>query len=215
MKSLLLPVALLVACTSVPATAGDFSASRREAIPYDIPQPRSAFAKGTWELSLLGQGYWNFEYESSNNPELNYIVGGARLGYMLSDPQGTGFWSGNNQLLVEGLYADVTDGPGEYIAGANLIIRRNFVRGGSKSTWYVQAGAGAVWSDIYEDLNQTLIGRRCEISLLAGLGFRYQINDRWHFLIEGNYRHISNADTADRNTGLDALGGGIGFGVSF
>jgi len=38
------------------------------------------------------------------------------------------------------------------------------------------------------------------------------LNDRWSLLIEGGYQHISNADTAARNVGVNAFGGSVGLG---
>ena len=41
------------------------------------------------------------------------------------------------------------------------------------------------------------------------------VNSRWSILIEGTYRHISNATIKLPNYGIDAVGGSLGFGFLF
>ena len=38
------------------------------------------------------------------------------------------------------------------------------------------------------------------------------LNDRWSLVIEGGYRHISNAEIKKPNFGIDSVGGILGFG---
>ena len=51
--------------------------------------------------------------------------------------------------------------------------------------------------------------------LHGGIGLRWMINNHWAFSVEGDYRHISNADLASRNSGLDSLGGLLGLNFLF
>jgi hypothetical protein len=185
-------------------------------ITYDAPPPavRSCFERGRWSSELLFEGYGSFSFRG-DRPTINYGQGSYRITRMMTDLKGDGFWRSNYQFVAEGLYAGVVDGPGGWISGANLLLRRNFVSPNEKLTWYVQFGGGVVWNDIYNDRVQPLIGRSREFSGVAGLGLRYQLKNDWYFLLEANYRHLSNADTAPRNTGLDSLGGGIGIGRTF
>lgn len=213
MKNVVLSSALFVLLVSATIVkAGEPKAS----IPYDPPPaPRpSLFERGRFEFSSVWQTYWSFDF-GNERPTLDYLLGGHRLGYMLSSPNGVGPWRANNELLLEGFYSSIQKGPGDWIAGGNIILRRNFIGQDERWVWYVQLGAGVVGNDVYKDQTQTLIGRWAEISLLGGIGLRYQINGRWSLSAEVNYRHFSNADTAERNTGLDSLGGGVGLGYSF
>lgn len=41
------------------------------------------------------------------------------------------------------------------------------------------------------------------------------VNTKWALAVEGGYRHIPDADSSDRNRGLDSLGGQIGLVHSF
>ncbi|HEX2749298.1 MAG TPA: acyloxyacyl hydrolase [Verrucomicrobiales bacterium] len=213
MKMLLSSIGLLsfLLLTGFSALAGE-----KTAIPYEapVPPPRSVFDKGRITYSSLYQGYGSFSFDH-NGPTINYFMSSSRLSCMLTSPRGEGFWRGNWELMLEGIYGTVFDGPGDWIAGGTVLIRRNFIARDEKWNWYLHAGGGVIWNDIYKDQSQTLIGRSREFSLVAGGGLRYQINAKWSFNAELDYRHISNADTAPRNTGLNSLGGGIGFGYTF
>lgn len=213
-----LALTLAVSILPTPAPAGETTQSEQVHISYDAPpvKARSCFEKGRWNAEVLFEGYASFAFSSGDSrPNINYFQGSYRIGRMMTDLKGDGFWRGNYQLVGEGLYAGITDGPGGWISGANILLRRNFVTPSEKLTWYAQLGGGVVWSDIYNDRIQTLVGRSREFSIVAGIGLRYQFKPDWYFLAEANYRHISNADTAPRNTGLDSVGAAIGIGHSF
>lgn len=131
---------------------------------------------------------------------------------MMSDLDGEGFWRGNWEVVGEGLYAGIYEGSGGWLSGGDVFLRRNFVSPGERLTWYAQLGGGILANDIYKDPTQSLVGREREFSSVAGLGLRYYLKNDWYVILEGNYRHISNADTAPRNTGLDSVGAAIGIG---
>jgi hypothetical protein len=63
---------------------------------------------------------------------------------------------------------------------------------------------------MHEVQTQRLIGREWSFNLQAGFGVRYLCSDRCAFFLEANYRHISNADTADRNIGMNSAVGVVG-----
>jgi hypothetical protein len=56
------------------------------------------------------------------------------------------------------------------------------------------------------------VGGNFEFDLEAELGARLLLNDRWSLIVEGAFQHISNADTAARNVGVNALGARVGLG---
>jgi len=62
-------------------------------------------------------------------------------------------------------------------------------------------------NNIYRGLGQREIGEGFEFLLQGGVGVKYLINDQWSVALEGGWRHISNADLAPRNQGLNSLGG--------
>jgi hypothetical protein len=116
---------------------------------------------------------------------------------------------------VDGFGDGVTNGAGTYIAGGSVLFRYNFFQPGSRFIPYFQLGGGGLHSDAAEDRSQRLIGSDFEFLLQADFGARVLLNSHWSILMEGGYQHISNADTAARNVGVNALGGRIGFGYIY
>jgi hypothetical protein len=209
MKNLPLFLAsILLSLTGLSVHAGE-----KQSIQYEPPPPaaRSVFEKGRWEYSSLWQGYASF----GDRPTINTLMSSYRLGYMLTAPGGEGWYRGNYELMIEGLYASVLKGPGDWIAGGSLIARRNFIPHDGKWTWYAQVGGGVAWNDIYKDRVQTLVGRSREFSLLGGVGLRYQFNAKWSIGGEIGYRYLFNAGASSRDDGLNSIGGGIGLGYTF
>lgn len=117
--------------------------------------------------------------------------------------------------MLQLLGGSVFHGPGNGLGGAAAILRYNFVQPDSKWALYVQGGVGAVYSDIFKDRDQRLIGQPWEFGLEAAVGVRYFFTDRWSANLEGGYRHISNAGLNDRNVGLNSIGGGLGLSYHF
>jgi lipid A 3-O-deacylase len=80
---------------------------------------------------------------------------------------------------------------------------------------YFQVQGGGVYTNIDHDLDQHLIGRDEEFFLGAGVGLRYLFTPRIALTVEADFRHNSDADTADRNIGLNSVGGMLGFSILF
>jgi len=204
-----LPILISVfASIVVSAYAGPDLAPEKTVLAVETP-----FDKGKLELQSATGAY--FSVGGSDRPTLNYSSTAYRLGIMLNDPAGDGMLRGNLELMLQLFGGSVFDGPGDALGGAAVVLRYNFVPVDGKWVPYVQIGAGAVYSDIYKDQNQRLIGQAWEFDLEATIGVRYFFNNRWSANLEGGYRHISNADTNDRNVGLNSIGAGIGLGLHF
>lgn len=173
----------------------------------------SPFDKGRLELSSASGAYFSVGHDTT----LNYSSTAYRLGVMLSTPEGDGCLRGNCEFLVQLFGGSVFEGPGDYLAGAAVLLRYNFVQPEARWVPYVQLGGGMVYNDIYKNRSQRLIGQAWEFDLEASVGVRYFLSERrrWSVNLEGGYRHVSNADMADRNTGLNSLGAGIGLGLHF
>lgn len=84
--------------------------------------------------------------------------------------------------------------------GATVWLRYNFVPRQSRFASFVQAGAGLTATD----LNRRLVGE--DFNLDLGAGVRYRLSSHWSVNLEYRYQHISNANMADRNLGVNAHG---------
>jgi opacity protein-like surface antigen len=134
-----------------------------------------------------------------------------RVGWMYDSPRRDdwlwGLLRGNNEFLTEFFAGPVTKGQTGFLAGGSLLWRYNFVQPGARLIPYIQLGAGGLGNDIFVDRRQREIGEAFEFVLQGDAGLKYLINDHWAVSLEADYRHISNADLASRNQGLNSIGG--------
>jgi len=173
------------------------------------------FNQGKMEFQFSGGAMTSLFNFGPYRPKITDLDGSLRLGWMLYTPTGNGFFRGNFEFLLEADGALVVRGPETGFTGGNIVFRYNFVQPGSKWVPYIQLQGGGVYTDIDHDPNQHLIGRDEEFFLGTGVGVRCFLSQRTALTVEINYRHNSDADTADRNIGLNSVGGMIGFSVLF
>jgi opacity protein-like surface antigen len=173
------------------------------------------FDKGQHEFQLSAGAYTSLFNFGPYRPKITDIDTSLRLGWMLYTPRGSGFFRGNFEFLIEADGALDVQGPKTGAVGGNLVFRYNFVQPGSKWAPYVQLQGGGVYNDIAHDPYQHLIGRDEEFFLGVGVGVRYFLNPRTALTVEIDYRHNSDANTANRNIGLNSVGGMLGVSVFF
>lgn len=152
----------------------------------------------------------SFHSVFDDGTDFNFAPVSLRMGWMLTSPILSGAFRGNFEALIEAVGASIYDGPGDVLAGAMVHLRYNYVQPGAKWVPYVQAGAGGLYTDAAEDESQRLIGSDFEFCLQAGVGLRYLFNERWALAAEAAFTHISNAGRAERNVGVNAVGGMLG-----
>jgi lipid A 3-O-deacylase len=143
-------------------------------------------------------------------PTYDYSQTNLRLGWMLNTPSGEGFFSGNVEALVELSGSFLFEGSGDVFIGPTALLRYNFVQPGWKIIPYIQGGAGIVYTDAYEDRTQKAIGQALEFTPQASVGFKYLVCEDWSIDVEAMFHHVSNANLADRNSGINSLGGFVG-----
>ncbi len=183
----------------------EFRHGPKEIVPREMP-----FEKGNHEFQALAGAFFSFSPDGSERVDFDIAIASLRLGWMLSTPGGEGFFRGNYEFLLEVFGGPVIDGPGSGVVGATMILRYNFVQPEARVVPYFQVGAGGLYSDGYEDQSQNSLGSAFEFNLQASVGARFFVCPQWAITVEGGYRHISNAGFADRNRGVDSLGGLVG-----
>lgn len=202
----------LALLSSLPAVC----AAGEEPVPLTMTQEtESNFSRGAKEFQNVTGAFFFFSATHNNRPSVDFALNSSRFGIMLNDPSQLGPLSGNFEVLGELFGGGIFQGPGNVMTGATLIFRYNFVQPRARLIPYLQIGAGGVYTDIGEEESRGLISLPVEFNLQGVGGTRLMLNDRWSLVIEGSYRHISNAEIKKPNFGIDAVGGNLGFGFFF
>ncbi len=166
------------------------------------PFAENHFQKGVFESSL-GSGVFFSPFATGlHRPTVDYTLTEIQLGYMLTDTSGPGFWRGNFETAVSAFGGGIFEGNGNYVAGATLWLRYNFIPRGSRFVPFAQAGAGLTETD----LDRRIEGQNFNFNLNLGAGVRYFLNPNWSLALEYRYQHISNANLSPRNEGVNADG---------
>lgn len=170
----------------------------------------SAFDADRFELEIGPSAFVSLQKTTERRPEIDDAGGHLRVGWMLSSPSDGGFWRGNTEILIAALGSAVTKGPGSMFAGGTVILRRNFVQPGARWVPYAQLEGGALHNDVHDDRVQRVVGQALEFQLGGGFGLRFLFGESWAVYVEADYRHISNGGLANRNLGLNSVGGAFG-----
>jgi opacity protein-like surface antigen len=176
--------------------------------PFAPAMSTSRFDKGYMGFQSATGAYFSTSTGDSDETTLNYTLSTYRVGFMLNEVKGEAWWHGNTELLVEGFFGTVLKGPGDYLGGANLALRYNFIPFGTNWTPYVQAAAGGFFSDIHPEDTR---GNSWDLNLQASAGVRYLLTESWSISLEAGYQRVSSLRIASGQQGLDALGAQIGF----
>jgi hypothetical protein len=205
---------LLLLAAAVSAFAG--TDEGKSMAPAEVIQ--DPLSKGVTEIEFLG-GYFHSPYNigGGHRPEFDYAGADLRYGLVISPIlfDHSPLLRGNLEFLVDGFGDGVTKGFGNYLTGGSLLFRYNFFHLGNRFIPYIQLGGGGLHTDAAEVPSQRVIGANFEFLLQGDLGARILLTDRWSLLIEAGVQHISNADTASRNVGVNSLGGRIGLGYIY
>ncbi len=144
-------------------------------------------------------------------PNFNYVPINLRIGYTCQDTNWTGIMRGCFEPMFEITSGVVWDGFGDYFVGPSLLLRYNYIQPNARLIPYLQCGAGFVFTDAHVDPYEHAIGQEFEFALQASAGLRRMIKPNLSFEAEFKYMHISNANLAPRNEGINAIGGMVGF----
>jgi hypothetical protein len=209
MRNLVLLVLVLLTVGSI------YAGSEPPAPPVVRQETQDVFAKGSKEFQSVAGLFYFFDRGDNDGPSIDLAVASLRLGTMLSNPHGSGFFAGNYELLAEVFGGGIFQGPGNVEAGATLFLRYNFIQPQARVIPYMQIGGGGVYTDISETGSHGLVSLPVEFNLQGTGGLRFMLNQRCSFILEAGYRHISNAAIELPNRGVDSVGGDLGFGFFF
>ena len=139
---------------------------------------------------------------TKGRPTVNYAGPLVQYGYMLNDLEKHGPLDGNLELLTEVFGAGVFTGHGTYLAGTTFWLRYNVVPPRWRVSPYFQIGAGVTFTDV----DHRFFGQTFNFNLNAATGVRYFIDTRCSLNAEYRFEHVSNANLADHNLGINSQG---------
>jgi hypothetical protein len=114
------------------------------------------------------------------------------------------------ELFLDYNYSPIMTSYGKYFTGPNAMLRYDFVNPNCILIPYLQGGAGFAFNDAFHNPDQRLIGEFFEFFLRAEFGMHLMLTENLSLNLEAGYQHISNADLASRNGGLNTLGAAVG-----
>jgi hypothetical protein len=171
----------------------------------DDPGPLAT--KGDRQCGInLGYGY-----SFASNRDIRYASAHPYLGWVLTDPAGSGLWRGTLEGVVEGAFSYVFKDQNTYAAGFNGLARYNFLPHSARLRPYVQAGLGVVLTNLVMDD----FGSDFNFVSSAGCGLHYFYSPQDAVNIEWRVLHMSNAGLDDENDGLNMNNFFIGFSHRF
>ena len=150
-------------------------------------------------------------FADKGRPTVNYVLSGAHFGWMLTDVNQSCWLPGNWELLGEAVGGTPFVGRGNYLAGATVWIRYNFVKPSWRLVPYLQGGAGAELTDF----DQRLIGEHFNFNLDLAAGLHYFVRRNLSINLEARYQHLSNAKLANTDIGINAFGPVLGISCFF
>ncbi|MDB6121972.1 MAG: ompW [Pedosphaera sp.] len=199
-KRCLLSIIPLLGLQAAPTLAADNSSSvsfSDQSLSYE-----DNFQSGRYEIAVGGGALFSPIGTPKNRPKLNYALGLAQFGLMLTSPPEDGFFRGNFEFAPEVFAASIYEGPGKYIAGGTIWLRYNFIPHHSRLIPFLQIGGGFVVTDI----DHRYDGQDFNFNLAAATGLRFFVCPHSTVNLEYRFQHISNANLGNRNLGINAHG---------
>lgn len=136
---------------------------------------------------------------SSANRSAVFVM--PRVGVVLTDPLGTGWWQGNVEFVAQPVFARFTKPFAAEAAGGSLLFKYNFLSFGRWMPFW-EAGAGMIWTNLAPRIPEQ--STQLEFVLETGPGLHYFVTDRMTWTMGVRLHHISNGGLGDRNTGINA-----------
>ena len=164
---------------------------------------RDVLTKGTVELGGA-LGYAQGTTVVGNGPSANrsavFVM--PRLGVVLTDPLGTGWWQGNVEFLVQPVFARFTEPFAAEAAGGSFLLKYNFLSFGRWVPFW-DVGAGMIWTNLAPRIPEQ--STQFEFVIETGPGVHYFVTDRITWTMGVRLHHISNSNLGDRNTGINGV----------
>ncbi len=166
-------------------------------------EARDVVTQGAIEAGVI-TGFWQGTTAVGSGPSADrsavFVL--PRVGMVLTDPLGSGWWQGNVEVLAEPLFARFIRPFAAEAAGGSLVVKYNFLSFGRWVPFW-DAGAGMIWTNLAPRIPEQ--STPFEFVIETGPGVQYFLTDRLAWTVGVRYHHISNGNIGERNTGLNAV----------
>ena len=176
---------------------------------FGAVEAQNIIEAGTVEIGIQA-GHWQaftgLGNADSSNRSAVFVL--PQFGLVVTDKIELGYFSGAVEVLVELVAAQFYQPFDATLAGVSFVGRYNFL---SFGRWmpYFDFGAGLSWTDLAPRIPEQ--STQFEFLLETGPGLQYFITQEMAITGAIRLHHISNAGLGDRNTGINAILGLIGF----
>ena len=197
-----LPSLGLVALLLIVTAEWGASHSLAEPAPTS-PTARDILKRGTIEAGGI-VGFWQaldgpFQGPSANRSAV-FIK--PRIGMVVTDEIQAGLLTGNLEVLVEPVFARFTQPFAAETAGGTVVFRYNLLSFGRWMPFW-DAGVGMLWTNLAPRIPEQ--STPLNLVVETGPGVQYFMTEQTTLTFGVRYSHISNADTGERNIGLNAV----------
>jgi lipid A 3-O-deacylase len=125
-----------------------------------------------------------------------------RIGMVVTDEIRAGLLTGNLAVLVEPIFARFTQPFSAEAAGGTLVFKYSFLSFGRCMPFW-DAGVGMLWTNLAPRIRE--LSTPLNFVIETGPGVQYFMTEQTTLIFGVRYTHISNADTGERNIGLNAV----------
>ncbi len=169
------------------------------------PTARDILKRGTIEIGGIA-GFWQavrFPFQGSeSNPNRSAVFIKPRIGVVVTDEIQAGILTGNFEVLVEPFFARFTQPFSAEAAGGALVFKYNLLSFGRWMPFW-DAGAGMLWTNLAPRIRE--LSTPLNFVIETGPGVQYFMTAQTTLTFGVRYVHISNAETGERNIGLNSV----------
>ena len=179
------------------------------AYSFGAVEAQNIIEAGTVEVGIQA-GYWQaftgLGNASSSNRSAVYVL--PQFGLVVTDKIELGYFSGAFEVLAEPVAAQYFEPFDATLAGFSIVGRYNFLSFGRWMPYY-DFGMGVSWTDLAPRIPEQ--STPFNFLLETGPGLQYFMTQEMAITGALRLHHISNAGFGDRNTGINAILGLMGF----
>ena len=177
-------------------------------------EAKQVIKKGTIQLGLQ-TGYWQANTgignaDSSNRSAVFFLpqIGYTFTDHVFKDSYFTGAWD----IILEPVGAHFIKPFSATLLGTSVVFKYNFL---SFGRWmpYWDNGWGVGWTDLAPRIPEQ--SSQFTFIVETGIGTHYFITQNWTVNVGGRFHHLSDAGIGERNVGINAWMGLLGFSYYF